>query len=147
MAEEDDEHITIDRIEVALKTAIAIGPNAPAWIFEIINEQLCSRLARELASKEHRLDLDPEYNECAESTKSESNRQDEFLTAVQVGRILRVSPETLRLLRHAGRGPPHSKRMVRRWASIYSRKDLEEWIQIRTVATESLAHKRGRKPR
>jgi DNA-binding transcriptional MerR regulator len=59
------------------------------------------------------------------------------LSSAEAARYLGIRPQTLRLYRHKGLGPPYARLGGLRGRAVYCADDLEEWLLARTFTSTS----------
>jgi hypothetical protein len=139
--------IPIMRLERALACAIFIylESNMSEWTVRLMEEVLQKRLHGELARFGKEIDdIGPQEKvfrnqtvgtfarppeDGRRSIKDESNASG--FTTIEAARHLRISPETLKVMRRTGNGPRFSRRTTRRITAWYTREDLERWIDLK----------------
>jgi len=123
-----DQEFSINQLIDALRTLIRlqIGQTPSEWTVRCLEREIQARAFADFADRGRGSDdLHIPFLRPSPMPHASSN----FLSATQAARLLDISTETLRALRRVGRGPDYSMRLVRKFSAIYSRHDLEAWVE------------------
>ena len=126
-----DEDIPTNQLINGLITSIRmkLGETPSEWVVRRLEREVQMRVFADFTDRGRGLD---DLNIGAiRSSPQQHKQKSDLLSAAQAARLLDVSTETLRALRRVGCGPKYSTRAVRRISVIYSRHDLDEWMEGR----------------